>query len=245
LGAILLTSGACSLLLALSWGGSAYAWFSAPVLGLGLAAIGSFMALAVVERRAAQPILPPELFGNSVFVVGRFTEADALTISRTAGPFRRRALENITVHGANRNAQNASRPHSLSMPIRGRRRGPCGAYLSLIVSRGAAIATARSTPTSVASPRNQRYLSSLWPKRPGAFFLPEWQNPGELAHELNCEFPFLRHEPDRLDRRTQYLGGLRAQLLLIERLRQLLDFAPVDVSRAGVQHRRLCKGLLR
>jgi Fungal trichothecene efflux pump (TRI12) len=86
LGAILLTSGACSLLLALSWGGSAYAWFSAPVLGLGLAAIGSFMALAVVERRAAQPILPPELFGNSVFVVGRFTEADALTISRTAGP---------------------------------------------------------------------------------------------------------------------------------------------------------------
>jgi MFS family permease len=245
LGAILLTSSVCSLLLALSWGGSAYAWFSAPVLGLGLAAIGSFMALAVVERRAAQPILPPELFGNSVFVVGRFTEADALTISRTAGPFRRRTLENITVHGANRNAPNASRPHSLSMPIRGRRRGPCGAYLSLIVSRGAAIATARSTPTSVASPRNQRYLSSVWPKRPGAFFLPEWQNPGELAHELNCEFPFLRHEPDRLDRRTQYLGGLRAQLLLIERLRQLLDFAPVDVSRAGVQHRRLCKGLLR
>jgi len=27
------------------------------------------MALAVVERRAAEPILPPELFGNSVFVV--------------------------------------------------------------------------------------------------------------------------------------------------------------------------------
>ena len=69
LGAILLTIGACSLLLALSWGGSAYAWSSAPVLGLALAAVGSFMALAFVERRAAQPILPPELFGNSVFVV--------------------------------------------------------------------------------------------------------------------------------------------------------------------------------
>jgi MFS family permease len=55
--------------MALSWGGSAYAWSSAPVLGLALAAVGSFMALAVVERRAPQPILPPELFGNSVFVV--------------------------------------------------------------------------------------------------------------------------------------------------------------------------------
>jgi EmrB/QacA subfamily drug resistance transporter len=69
MGAILLTSGACSLLLALSWGGGAYAWLSAPVLGLAAVAIGSFMALAVVERRAAEPILPPELFGNSVFVV--------------------------------------------------------------------------------------------------------------------------------------------------------------------------------
>ena len=69
LGAILLTVGACSLLLGLSWGGSAYPWLSAPVLALALTAIGSFALLAVVERRAAQPILPPELFGNSVFVV--------------------------------------------------------------------------------------------------------------------------------------------------------------------------------
>jgi EmrB/QacA subfamily drug resistance transporter len=69
LGAILLTAGTCSLLLLLSWGGSAYAWSSAPVLGLALGAIGSFIALAFVERQAAQP-LPPELFGNSVFAVG-------------------------------------------------------------------------------------------------------------------------------------------------------------------------------
>jgi EmrB/QacA subfamily drug resistance transporter len=69
MGAVLLTIGACSLLLALSWGGSAYAWYSAPILGLALTAVASFALLAVVERRAAQPILPPELFGNSVFVV--------------------------------------------------------------------------------------------------------------------------------------------------------------------------------
>jgi EmrB/QacA subfamily drug resistance transporter len=70
LGAILMIIGACSLLLALSSGGSAYGWSSAPVLGLAFAAIVSFTLLAFVERRAAQPILPPELFGNSVFLLG-------------------------------------------------------------------------------------------------------------------------------------------------------------------------------
>jgi predicted MFS family arabinose efflux permease len=55
--------------LLLSWGGGAYPWLSAPALGLAAVAIVSFVALAFVERQAAQPILPPELFGNSVFVV--------------------------------------------------------------------------------------------------------------------------------------------------------------------------------
>jgi MFS family permease len=69
-GAMLLIVGASSLLLALSWGGGAYAWSSPLVLGLALVGVGSFVLLAFVERRAAQPILPPELFRNSVFVVG-------------------------------------------------------------------------------------------------------------------------------------------------------------------------------
>ena len=57
LGAILLTAGTCSLLLLLSWGGSAYAWSSAPVLGLALAAIGSFVA-AGVRGAAGRPAGP-------------------------------------------------------------------------------------------------------------------------------------------------------------------------------------------
>jgi MFS family permease len=70
LGAVLLIAGTCSLLLVLSWGGIAYAWSSAQVVVLAVAAIGSFVLLALVERRAAEPILPPELFANAVFVVG-------------------------------------------------------------------------------------------------------------------------------------------------------------------------------
>jgi EmrB/QacA subfamily drug resistance transporter len=70
LGAILLIAGTCSLLLVLSWGGNTYAWTSVPVLGLTVIAIGSFVLLALAEQLVVQPILPPALFGNSVFVVG-------------------------------------------------------------------------------------------------------------------------------------------------------------------------------
>jgi EmrB/QacA subfamily drug resistance transporter len=69
LGAALLIAGTCSLLLALSWGGNAEAWDSAQVVVLAVTAILSFVLLALVEQRAAEPILPPALFGNAVFVV--------------------------------------------------------------------------------------------------------------------------------------------------------------------------------
>ena len=70
LGAVLLITGTCSLLLVLSWGGNAYAWCSAPLLGLGAVALAAFVLLAVVERRTSQPILPPDLFRNPVFLLG-------------------------------------------------------------------------------------------------------------------------------------------------------------------------------
>ncbi len=69
-GAVLLVAGTCCLLLMLSWGGSAYPWTSVPIFGLGIAAIASFALLMAVERQAAQPIMPPDLFRNRVFVVG-------------------------------------------------------------------------------------------------------------------------------------------------------------------------------
>jgi EmrB/QacA subfamily drug resistance transporter len=69
LGATLLIAGTGCLLLLLSWGGTSYPWGSAPVLGLGAAAVAAFLLLARVELRAAQPILPPDLFRNRVFVI--------------------------------------------------------------------------------------------------------------------------------------------------------------------------------
>ena len=69
LGACLLIVGTCCLLLMLSWGGGAYPWLSAPIIGLAAASTAAFGLLVPVEQGAAQPLLPPELFRNRVFVV--------------------------------------------------------------------------------------------------------------------------------------------------------------------------------
>jgi MFS family permease len=68
-GAAFLTCGTVCLLLFLSWGGSVYPWAS-PVI-IGLAAVTSlFYGLLIrQERLASEPILPPRLFTNRVFIV--------------------------------------------------------------------------------------------------------------------------------------------------------------------------------
>jgi EmrB/QacA subfamily drug resistance transporter len=67
LGALLLTSTLVPLLLALSFGGSTYAWGSAQILGLFTLSIASLAGFLFAERSAPQPILPLELFHNRTF----------------------------------------------------------------------------------------------------------------------------------------------------------------------------------
>jgi EmrB/QacA subfamily drug resistance transporter len=69
-GALLLIAATCCALLVLSWGGSVYPWTSAPILIIGAAAALLCAALALVEARAAEPVLPLHLFTNRVFVLG-------------------------------------------------------------------------------------------------------------------------------------------------------------------------------
>src|SRR5437660_469016 len=67
-GATVLTAGLSSLLVALTVTRD-HAWLSFPVLGLlGVAAV-LVAAFAIVERRAAHPIVPLELFRRNVFAV--------------------------------------------------------------------------------------------------------------------------------------------------------------------------------
>jgi EmrB/QacA subfamily drug resistance transporter len=66
LGAGVLAAGTASLLMGLVWGGKQYGWASGHVVGaLALAAVLLAM-FAVVERRAAEPILPFEILRNPI-----------------------------------------------------------------------------------------------------------------------------------------------------------------------------------
>ena len=69
-GAVLLIAATCCALLVLSWGGSVYPWSSTPILIIGAAAVLLCGVLALVEARAAEPVLPLHLFANRVFVLG-------------------------------------------------------------------------------------------------------------------------------------------------------------------------------
>jgi EmrB/QacA subfamily drug resistance transporter len=69
LGAALLVAGVSAVLLVSVWGGGRYPWGSAEILALAAAGAALLAAFAFQERRAAEPVLPPRLFRDRVFVV--------------------------------------------------------------------------------------------------------------------------------------------------------------------------------
>ncbi|MGZ3584308.1 MAG: MFS transporter [Ktedonobacterales bacterium] len=70
-GAALCAAATICLMLGLTWGGEQpSAWTSAPVLGILAAGVLLFVAFLYAERKAAEPILPLDLFRNSIFTVG-------------------------------------------------------------------------------------------------------------------------------------------------------------------------------
>jgi EmrB/QacA subfamily drug resistance transporter len=68
-GAALLAAGVACVVLLTTWGGTQYAWGSPMILGLGAAAAVLLTVFGLVERRAAEPIIPLALFRNSTFDV--------------------------------------------------------------------------------------------------------------------------------------------------------------------------------
>jgi hypothetical protein len=67
-GTALLALGLSALILGTTLGGNTFAWASPEIVGMGLVCVVSLIALGFVEQRAAEPILPPSLFRNRVFV---------------------------------------------------------------------------------------------------------------------------------------------------------------------------------
>jgi EmrB/QacA subfamily drug resistance transporter len=68
-GALLLAGGLSSIVLFTSLGGTTYPWGSPEIVGMAVLGVVLLVAFVVVERRAAEPILPLSLFRNRVFSV--------------------------------------------------------------------------------------------------------------------------------------------------------------------------------
>ena len=69
LGAATLVAGSVALLLGFSWAGTQYAWGSVQIIGLLVLAMVLLTAFILIERRAAEPIITPALFKNSIFSI--------------------------------------------------------------------------------------------------------------------------------------------------------------------------------
>jgi len=69
LGTALLAGGLSSIVLFTSLGGTTWPWDSGESIVLAVLGVALLVAFALVERRAAEPVMPPELFRNRVFTV--------------------------------------------------------------------------------------------------------------------------------------------------------------------------------
>ncbi|MEW9554101.1 MFS transporter [Nonomuraea sp. NPDC050783] len=66
-GIVLLGGATSCLVLVATWGGTTYAWTSPVVVGLAVAAVALLAMWVLVERRAAEPVMPLGLFGLRAF----------------------------------------------------------------------------------------------------------------------------------------------------------------------------------
>src|SRR6266568_3377963 len=69
LGAAVLAIGATAIVLVTTWGGSQYAWGSAPIMSLIVVAVVAVAAFIWVENKAVEPILPMHVFRNRNFTL--------------------------------------------------------------------------------------------------------------------------------------------------------------------------------
>ncbi|TYB57584.1 MFS transporter [Nonomuraea sp. PA05] len=89
LGALLLTVALVALSLVAGWGGTRYAWGSAPILALIVVGLAALAVLLPVERRAAEPIVPLRLFADRNFTLAqviRFLGGVGMVVAATFLP---------------------------------------------------------------------------------------------------------------------------------------------------------------
>ena len=69
MGFVLLTTALSAFVLATSLGGNTFPWLSVEIIGLVVLSLAALVAFVWVEARAAEPVLPLQLFRNNTFLV--------------------------------------------------------------------------------------------------------------------------------------------------------------------------------
>lgn len=67
LGTVVLAMATTAIVLVASLGGTSFSWGSAPIIAMAVAAVVLIVVFVLLERRAAEPVLPLGLFKNRVF----------------------------------------------------------------------------------------------------------------------------------------------------------------------------------
>lgn len=116
LGAILLVTATCCLLLVTTMVGNGMAWDAPVILELMGAAVVLFGLAVVQERRAVEPILPPRLFHNQSYVLGNITSATYSATMLGAITFVPTFFQMVYGFGASESGF-ISAPMFLAMPI--------------------------------------------------------------------------------------------------------------------------------
>ncbi|MFF7637019.1 MDR family MFS transporter [Kitasatospora sp. NPDC008050] len=103
LGAALLTVAIATIVLVTSWGGHRYAWDSATVIGLIALALVSGAVFLFVERRAAEPVLPLQIFHSANFSLGTvigFLAGIGMFVGMTFLPLFQQAAQGASATGS-------------------------------------------------------------------------------------------------------------------------------------------------
>ncbi|GGV32442.1 EmrB/QacA family drug resistance transporter [Actinomadura cremea] len=70
LGTLLIVGWAVGLVLVTTWGGTTYDWVSPQIIVLAAVSVVLIAVWVLVERRAAEPVMPPKLLAHPVFAIG-------------------------------------------------------------------------------------------------------------------------------------------------------------------------------
>ncbi len=103
LGTVVLAVAVTSLVLLTTWGGTQYAWGSAPIIGLGVLAVVAVVAFLLVQARAAEPVMPLHVFRNRNFSLASgmsFLTGMAMLGSLTFLPLYQQTVQHLSAVGS-------------------------------------------------------------------------------------------------------------------------------------------------